>query len=131
MQLLRIPVLIAILLASGPLQERYTRQRFVFTLDGAIAAIPSWLALVAVAVAFILAAGYGRDRRHSTPVLVLEGLLAVVITIVPPLIWARVAGVGAWTSAMGGSSGTSFAQILAVVWLMLVVRTWRQRAAKG
>ncbi len=127
MQLLRIPVLIAILLASGPLQERYARQRFVFTADGAVGSVPPWLALMAVAVVFILAANYGRERRHATPVLLLEGFVAVLVALVPPLIWAEVAGTGAWTTAMGGTTGASYAQMLALVWLLLVVRTWRGR----
>jgi hypothetical protein len=127
MQLLRIPVLIAILVASGPLQERYARQRFVFTADGAVSSVPPWVALMAVGVVFILAANYGRERRHSTPVLLLEGFVAVLIALVPPLIWTQVAGTGPWTVAMGGNTGASFAQILALVWLLLVVRTWRDR----
>jgi len=130
MKLLRIPVLIAILVASGPLQERYARQRFVFTADGAVGSIPPWIALMAVGVVFILAASYGRGDSHSTPILLLEALPAVLIALVPPLIWAQVAGAGPWTVAMGGTTGASFAQILALVWLMLVVRTWRtQRRA--
>ena len=127
MQLLRIPVLIVILLASGPLQERYARQRFVFTADGAVSSVPPWVALMAIGVVFILAASYGRERRHSTPVLLLEGFVAVLIALVPPLIWAEVAGTGPWTTAMGGNTGASYAQVLALVWLMLVVRTWRAR----
>jgi hypothetical protein len=131
MNLLRIPVLIAILVASGPLQERYARQRFVFTADGAVSSVPPWIALMAVAVVFILAAGYARSRRHAAPVLVLEIIVALVISIVPPLIWAQVAGAGPWTSAMGGTTGASYAQILALVWLLIVVRAWRdQRRAR-
>jgi hypothetical protein len=130
MQLLRIPVLIAILIASGPLQERYARQRFVFTADGAISSIPPWVALMALAVVFILVAGYNRARRHSGLVLTLELVVGFLIAIVPPLIWTQVAGAGAWNSAMGGSSGASYAQMLALVWMLIVVRTWRgQRSA--
>jgi hypothetical protein len=130
MQLLRIPVLIAILVASGPLQERYARQRFVFTADGAVSSVPPWVALMAVAVVFILAAGYARDRRHGAVVLTPELIVGLLIAIVPPLIWAQVAGAGPWTVAMGGTTGASYAQILALVWMMIVVRTWRtQRRA--
>jgi uncharacterized membrane protein len=132
MLLVRIPVLIAILVVSGPLQERYARQRFVFTADGAIGSVPPWVALMAVAVVFILAAGYERTRRHSTPLLLLEAFAALLIAIVPPLIWAQIAGSGPWTSAMGGTTGASYAQMLALVWLLIVVRTWReQRRSRG
>ena len=128
MALIRIPVLIALLVASGPLQWRYAQARFVFTQDGAVASVPPWIALVALAVVFILAAGFRRDQRHSTPILLIETLVAFVIAIVPPLIWAQVAG-GLWTEAMGGTTGASYAQMLAVVWMLIAIRTWRTQRA--
>lgn len=124
MKIARIPVLLALLVASGPLQWRYAQTRFVFTQDGAVSSVPPWLALVAVAVAFIVVASARRDERHATPLLALEALVAFIIAIVPPLIWAEVAA-GAWTEAMGGTTGASYAQILAVVWLLVVIRTLR------
>lgn len=126
MSLIRIPVLLAILVASGPLQWRYAQQRFVFTADGAVASVPPWLALMGVAVVFILAAGYGRTKRHSTLLLGLEGLVALVIALVPPLIWAQTTG-GLWTEAMGGTTGASYAQMLALVWFLIAVRTVRDQ----
>jgi hypothetical protein len=132
MYLLRIPVLIAILVASGPLQERYARQRFVLTADGAISSVPPWIALMALAVVFILVASYRRDRRHSALVMVIELVAGLLIAIVPPLIWAQVAGAGPWTTAMGGTTGASYAQMLALVWMLIVVRTWRgQRSSRA
>ncbi len=128
MALIRIPVLIALLVASGPLQWRYAQTRFVFTQDGAVASVPPWIALIALAVVFIVAAGFRRDQRHATPILAVETLVAFVIAIVPPLIWAQVAG-GVWTQAMGGTTGASYAQILAVVWMLIAIRTWRAQRA--
>lgn len=126
----RIPILLALLVASGPLQWRYAQTRFVFTQDGAVSSIPPWLALVALAVVFVLLAGYDRERRHATPVLVVELFIAFVIAIVPPLIWAQVAA-GAWTEAMGGTTGASYAQMLAVVWGLIALRTWRRQRRAG
>ena len=57
-------------------------------------------------------------------------VVAVLIAIVPPLIWAQVLP-GLWTEAMGGTTGASYAQMLAVVWAMLVVRTMRSRRRAG
>ena len=128
MALVRILVLIALLLASGPLQAEYARTRFVFTQDGAISSVPPWLGLVALAVVFILAAAARREQRQPTALLIVELVVAVLIAIVPPLIWAQVLP-GLWTEAMGGTTGASYAQMLAVVWAMLVVRTWRDRRA--
>ncbi len=130
MSLVRIPVLIALLVASGPLQWRYAQARFVLTQDGAVASIPPWIALIALAVTFIVVASVKRDQRHATPVLLVEALIAIVIAIVPPLIWAQVAG-GTWTQAMGGTTGAAYAQLLAVVWALIALRTLRsQRRAK-
>lgn len=126
----RIPILLALLVASGPLQWRYAQTRFVFTQDGAVSSIPPWLALIALAVVFVLLAGYDRERRHATPILVLELFIAFVIAIVPPLIWAQVAA-GAWTEAMGGTTGASYAQMLAVVWGLIALRTWRRQRRAG
>lgn len=124
MSLIRIPVLLAILVASGPLQWRYAQQRFVFTADGAVASVPPWLALMGVAIVFILAAGFRRDRRHATVILIGEALIALIIALVPPLIWAQATG-GVWTEAMGGTTGASYAQMLALVWFLIALRTLR------
>lgn len=126
MALVRILALIALLLVSTPLQEEYARTRFVFTQDGAISSVPPWLGLIALAVGFILVAAARRSQRQATAGLVVELVLAVLIAIVPPLIWAQVAP-ELWTAAMGGSTSSSFAQMLAVVWAMLVVRTLRSQ----
>ena len=130
MVLARIPVLIALLVASGPLQTEYARTRFIFTQDGAVSSVPPWLGLVALAVVFILVAGARREQRQPTAILVLELVVAVVIAIVPPLIWAQVLP-GLWTEAMGGTTGASYAQMLAVVWAMIAVRTLRSRRRAG
>jgi hypothetical protein len=130
MALVRILVLVALLVASGPLQSEYARTRFVFTQDGAISSVPPWLALIALAVVFILAAGARREQRQPTALLIIELVVAVLIAIVPPLIWAQVLP-GLWTEAMGGTTGASYAQMLAVVWAMLVVRTMRSRRRAG
>ncbi len=124
MALLRIPLLLALLVASGPLQSSYARARFGLTLDAAISSIPAWIGLVAIAVAFVLGTVARRDQRHATAILGLELLVAVLVAMVPPLIWLQVAP-GPWNEAMGGASGTSYAQLLAVVWAMAVVRTFR------
>jgi hypothetical protein len=123
MRLVRIPLLIVLLLVSGPLQWRYAQQRFVFTQDGMVGSIPPWLLLVAVAVTFLVVAGAGRGQRHAGWILVLEGFVATVVALVPPLVWAQVAGAGPWTEAMGGTTGAAYAQVLGVVWLVTVVRT--------
>jgi hypothetical protein len=130
MSLVRIPVLFALLLASGPLQWRYAQSRFVFTQEGTVASVPPWLALVGLAVLFILVAGHRRDQRHATPILAIEMLIAFVITIVPPLIWAQVAG-RTWTQAMGGTTGASYAQMLALVWFLIALRTLRAQRRAG
>lgn len=130
MSLIRIPALLALLVASGPLQWRYARARFVLTQDGMVASIPPWIALLALAVVFILVAGYRRDVRHATPILALELLVAFVIAFVPPLIWSQVTG-NVWNQAMGVTTGASYAQLLALVWFLLALRTLRAQRRAG
>jgi hypothetical protein len=125
---LRILVLLALLYVSGPLQWNYVNTRF--TLEDSLA---TWFALVALAVVVVLVIGYGRDRRHPTPVLIIEGIVAFLLAAVPPLVWLGVAvesGSGVlmtWSRAMGGTSGAAYAQVLAVVWLITAVRTFRKQ----
>jgi hypothetical protein len=126
MALIRIPVLLALLLASGPLQWRYAQTRYVLTLDAAISSLPSWLALMALAAVFIVATGFRRDRHHATAILVVEALVGLLIVIVPTLIWSQVLP-GPWTQAMGGTTGAVYAQMLGLVWVMSVVRTFRSQ----
>jgi hypothetical protein len=126
MPIVRIPVLIALLFASGPLQWNYINTRF--TLDESL---PSWFGLVALAVVFLVVVGYGRDRRHATPVLAVEAVLGLLLGIVPPLVWlgvaveADTAVLQTWSRAMGGTSGAAYAQVLALVWMMTAIRTLR------
>jgi len=126
MPIVRIPVLIALLFASGPLQWNYINTRF--TLGDSL---PSWFALIALAVVFLVVVGYGRDQRHARPVLVVEAVLGLLLGIVPPLVWLGVAvesnaaALQTWSRAMGGTSGSAYAQVLALVWMMTAIRTLR------
>lgn len=132
MKLVRIPVLLALLILSGSLQWEYSLQRMRLNEEGIVGSLPYWLGLVAVAVVFILVVGASRDERNPAWLLTIEGFLATVIALVPPLVWADVLGQGLFLDAMGGTTGAVYAQVLAVVWLVTVVRTARgQRAGRG
>jgi hypothetical protein len=100
--------------------------------DGISGSLPYWLGLVAVAVVFIVVAGAARTERNPGWLLGIEGFLAAVIALVPPLVWAQALGTGPFLDAMGGTTGAVYSQVLAVFWLVTVVRTARgQRAARG
>ena len=128
MPIVRIPVLIALLFASGPLQWNYINTRFTLG-----ESLPAWFGLVALAVVFLVVVGYGRDQRHATPVLAVEAALGLLLAIVPPLVWlgvaveADTAVLQTWSRAMGGTSGAAYAQVLALVWMMTAVRTLRSQ----
>jgi hypothetical protein len=126
--LLRLVVLVALLLASGPLQWRYSLQRMRVNMEGMVASLPFWLGLVAIAVVFLLVLSAWRDERGSAVVSVIEGFVAAVLALVPPLIWTQVVGAGLFLDAMGGTTGMTFAQVLAIVWLVTVVRSRRTGA---
>jgi glucose uptake protein GlcU len=132
MKLVRIPALLALLILSGPLQWEYSLQRMRLNADGITGALPYWMGLVAVAVVFIVVAGAARTERNPGWLLGIEGFLAAVIALVPPLVWAQALGTGPFLDAMGGTTGAVYSQVLAVFWLVTVVRTARgQRAARG
>jgi hypothetical protein len=128
---IRIPVLVALLLASGSLQWEYAQQRFRLNAEGMVDGLGPWLALVALAIVFLVVAGMARDRRHPAGVLVVEGLIAVIVTFVPPLVWTQLVGAGTITQAMGGTTGAAYAQVLAIAWLVTVVRTARQQRSRN
>jgi hypothetical protein len=132
MKLVRVPVLLALLLLSGPLQWAYSLQRMRLNEDGIVGSLPYWLGLVAIAVVFIVVAGAARTERNPGWLLGIEGFLAVVIALVPPLVWAQALGTGPFLDAVGGTTGAVYSQVLAVFWLVTVVRTGRaQRASRG
>jgi hypothetical protein len=132
MKLARVPVLLALLLLSGPLQWQYSLQRMRLNQEGIVGSLPYWLGLVALAAVFIVVAGAARSERNPAWLLGIEGFLAAVIALVPPLVWAQALGTGPFLDAMGGTTGAVFSQVLAVAWLVTVVRTGRsQRASRG
>jgi len=132
MKLARVPVLLALLLLSGPLQWQYSLQRMRLNQEGIVGSLPYWLGLVALAAVFIVVAGAARSERNPAWLLGIEGFLAGVIALVPPLVWAQALGTGPFLDAMGGTTGAVFSQVLAVFWLVTVVRTGRsQRASRG
>jgi hypothetical protein len=132
MKLARIPALLALLIVSGTLQWEYSLQRMRLNEEGIVGSLPYWLGLVAVAVVFIVIVGAAREDRNPTWLLTIEGFLATVIALVPPLVWAQVLGQGLFLDAMGGTTGAVYSQVLAVVWLVTVVRTVRaQRSGRG
>jgi len=132
MKLARVPVLLALLLLSGPLQWQYSLQRMRLNQEGIVGSLPYWLGLVALAAVFIVVVGAARSERNPAWLLGIEGFLAAVIALVPPLVWAEALGTGPFLDAMGGTTGAVFSQVLAVAWLVTVVRTGRsQRASRG
>jgi len=130
-RIIRIPVLLALLIVSGSLQWQYAQQRFRLNAEGMLDGIGPWLGLVAVAIVFLVVAGWGRDVRHSGLLLVLEGLLAFVIAFVPPLVWTLLLDSRQVIQAMGGNTGAAYAQVLAIAWLVTVVRTARQQRQRA
>lgn len=130
-RIIRIPVLLLLLLGSGSLQWDYAQQRFRLNQEGMLDGMVPWLGLVAVAVVFAVVALRARDVRHSGWVLTLEGLLAFVVAFVPPLAWTQLLSNRSVIEAMGGTTGAAYAQVLAIVWLVIVVRTALQQRKRA
>lgn len=130
-KLIRIPILLVLLLIAGPLLDQYSRERMRLNAEGIVASLGPWLLLMVLAAVFLLIAAAKRDERHAGWLLSLEGVIAALIAIVPPLVWFLALGLGLVSKAMGATSGAAYAQVLAVAWLVTVVRTARiQRRQK-
>lgn len=123
-RLIRIPLLLALMLATAPLLPRYARE--VLRIDP-VAALGPWLLLVAIAVVFLVVALAGRDHRHAGWLLTLEAVISLILVLVPPILWFVLFGRGVLANAMGATTGNTFVQALAVAWLVVVVRTIRRQ----
>lgn len=126
-KLIRIPVLVVLLVLAGPLLDQYSRERMRLNAEGIVASIGPWLLLMVLAAVFLIAVAAQRDERHAGWLLTLEGVIAAVIAVVPPLVWFLALGLGIVSKAMGATSGAAYAQVLAVAWLVTVVRTGRHQ----
>lgn len=127
-KLIRIPILIVLLLAGGVLLPRYIREVMAFDVVGALG---PWLLLVVVAVAFVVIATAERDHHHPGGLLTIEIIIAALLVLVPQIVWAQVLGVNLVTDALGGRTGSVFAQMLGVVWLVAAVRTLSSQRRAG
>lgn len=121
-RLIRIPLLLALILATAPLLPRYARE--VLRIDP-VAALGPWLLLVAIAAVFLVVVMVGRDHRHAGWILTLEAVISLVLVLVPPILWFVLFGRGVLANAMGATTGNTFVQALAVAWLVVVIRTMR------
>lgn len=128
LQVARIPVLIGLLLSTGPLLTSGARAAVRVETEGVLQV---WWWLVAVAAVFVAVALVGRRRGHPTGILVLEGLVAAVLGTVPPVQWLVWFGINPFTEAAGGTSGLMAPmQPLSIAWLGIVVWTARSQARR-
>jgi len=121
LQLARVPVLVALLLASGPLLFDGAQAAARQDLDGVWS---SWAWLTLLAVAVVAVVHLGRRRRHPPATLAMEGLVAAVLGFVPPFQWVMWFGINRFTEAVGGTTVlTGFMQPLAIAWLGVAAAT--------
>jgi hypothetical protein len=120
LQIARVPVLVGLLLAAGGPQYELAR---AFARLDVRAAWPPWLLLVVLAAGFVALALLGRARRHPPGVLVLEGLVAAGIGLIPPFLWIGWFGLAPFVMATGAATGSMFWHVLGVAWLVIVVMT--------
>lgn len=120
-QAVRIPILVALLVAidllRGPIEAATAAMR-----PGA--AFPRWLALLALAVLFVLVVLLRRDRDASRVLLIVEALIAGVIAVVPWLLDGPT-----WGSpeallliSMRSTVGMGFVSALALAWAVVTIR---------
>ncbi len=127
-KIIRVPALVLLLLLAGPLLRQYSQQRMRLNAEGIVASLGPWILLIVLAAVFLLLVLAQRDEAHRGWLLTLEGVVAAVIALVPPLVWFLALGLGPVAHAMGATTGAAYAQVLATAWLVIVIRTGlRQR----
>ena len=128
----RIVGLIALFALVGSLSGAYAEEGFRAGTGRPYEPWPIWVALVPSAGALVAVALLGRERHHPPATLAMEGLLAAVLGLIPPIQWFRWFGVNAFVEAAGfHQSDVTFLQPLAIAWLVIVgvtaVRQVRRR----
>ncbi len=131
LRLVRIPVLVALLLAAGPLLKQYSLLRMRLNQEGMVASLGPWILLVVIAAVFVVLVLAHRDGRHGTWLLTGEIVVSAIIVLVPPLVWLQVTGRNLFSDAMGASTGAVYAQVLAIAWLVVAVRTLRTQRRRA
>lgn len=116
LQLVRIPVLVALLLLTGPPQERMFRAVSRLEID---ATWGPWAWMAVLGIVFCVLALAGRGERQSRLVLAAEGLAAAILAL-PPVAWVQWVGLHWFPRALGAATGHLFATGLAVAWLVIV-----------
>lgn len=121
-QLARIPILVGLLLLTGPLMLSGMRAAAEIKIE---AVWGPWTLLAAIMIAFVVVMLVARQRRHPMAILTIEGLVAAALGLVPPIQWVSWFGIsGAFIEATGGTIGLfGIMQPLAIAWLGVVVFT--------
>lgn len=119
LHVVRVPVLIGLLLATKPAQERLFRAATRLEL-GAVWLPWAWIATLGVV--FCVLALVGRGERQPRAVLAGEGIVAAVLAL-PSVLWGQWLGFGWLPNALGLATGSTFVSGLAVAWLVIVVLT--------
>lgn len=114
LQLGRIPVLLAVLQATGWYVDEIRAAQTRLQLEELWG---PWAGVSLVSVLFVIGMLVGRRRWHPWVVLTVEAIVAAVVAFVPPLQWVLWFGIGGWIDTMLGG----FVQPLAVAWLGVVV----------
>lgn len=127
-QALRPVLLLGVILVSGPLLRSQLQPLAVG--DGPD--LTWWPGLVAVMIVFAVVTVVGRERRALPAALAVEGVVAAVLVLVPPIQWVVWFGVNAFTHATGGTGGpVGLMQPLAAMWLAVVASTAIRAARNG
>lgn len=124
LQYLRIPLLVVLLAAATVPEQEFFRAFTRLELD---AARQPWFLIVVSGLAFVAVSLWGRTNRHPPGLLAVEGLVAAVLGLVPPMVWVQWFGVGLF---LGVATGNMFVHALALAWLGVVLAT-AIRQARG
>jgi len=117
----RVPVLIGLLLAVAQVQEPYMAAWSRLEIGESRSL---WLLMLVLAAAFVAVSLADRQRPHSWSVLALEGVIAAIVGLIPPVQWIMWFDISTVTELVAATTPTVIVPVLAIAWLVTVVMTF-------
>ncbi len=118
-QIVRIPVLVALFAAVGPPYVAYMDA--MRRIDAEAQWVP-WAQMAILGGLFIAVALFGRQRRHSLAVLVAEAVVAAAL-VLPATAWFQLLGQPSLSDFIEWSTFNLFSRALAIAWLVIAIAT--------
>lgn len=119
-QVLRLPVLLALLVGVGQYQLSIASAWRQWDVGGGAA---PWFATVLIGIGFVFLAIVARSRGPVRVMAAIEVVLASILVFVPPMQWGQWFEFNWFNEFVGVTTGNAFVPGLAVAWLVIAARS--------